>query len=267
MWKACLTALFLGPALMGQVPADLFEKAPPHIDEALRERITEFYRLHIDGKFRQAEALVAEDSKDFFYASQKPKLLKCEITRIEYSEEFTRAKAVMACDRFIPMVGFSDKPLTVPFASMWKSIEGQWFWFVPAEALRQTPFGERKMDPSAPAAAAAAPPPMPKSFDLATIMNQVKADKNAVRLRAEENSSDQVHIVNQMPGPVTLKLRAPEIPGVEVKLESRQLKAGEKVAVTFRREPGAKPPAAPVKVYVDVEQTGAQIPIEVSFDN
>ncbi|MBM3775494.1 MAG: hypothetical protein FJW37_10065, partial [Acidobacteria bacterium] len=61
-----LTCLFMATAVAAaQAPSDLFEKAPPEIDRALRERAARFYQAHVDGQFRKAEALIVEDSKDF----------------------------------------------------------------------------------------------------------------------------------------------------------------------------------------------------------
>src|ERR1044071_4289257 len=89
-----LSAIF-AVSLFAQAPADLFQKAPPAVDQALRERIARFYQLHVDSKFRQAESLVAEDSKDFFYSANKPKYLGFEIKQIIYSDDFTKARAVV----------------------------------------------------------------------------------------------------------------------------------------------------------------------------
>src|SRR5438067_7758827 len=88
-------AVFLVSCLSAQPPADLFHKAPPAVDEALRARISKFFQLHVEGKFRQAESLVAEDSKDFFYSANKPKYLGYEIRDIAYTDDFTKAKAVV----------------------------------------------------------------------------------------------------------------------------------------------------------------------------
>ena len=52
-------------------PTDIFEKAPPEVDNALRERVSKFFQAHVDGKFRLAEEVIAEDSKDFFYNMEK----------------------------------------------------------------------------------------------------------------------------------------------------------------------------------------------------
>src|SRR5260370_24279308 len=72
----------------------LFDKAPPDVDEALRARITGFYQAHVDKKFRQADQFVAEDTKDFYYESNKPAYLSFNIGKITYSENFTKAKAI-----------------------------------------------------------------------------------------------------------------------------------------------------------------------------
>ena len=97
--------------LFGQAATDLFQKAPPAVDEALRARISKFFQAHIDGKFRQAEVLVAEDSKDFFYSANKPKYLGFEIKEIAYSENFTKAKATVVTQMIVMVPGFVGKPL------------------------------------------------------------------------------------------------------------------------------------------------------------
>ena len=83
---------------LGQQPADLFTKAPPAIDEALRDRISKFFQCQVDGKPRQAEQYVAEESKDYYYEMQKPRYLSFEIRNISYSDEFTKAKAMIAVE-------------------------------------------------------------------------------------------------------------------------------------------------------------------------
>src|SRR6266404_7983471 len=90
-----LFVVLLVAALDAQNTADLFNKPPAEVDQALRARITEFYEYHVKQQFRQAEALVADDSKDFFYSHNKPQYLSFEIVRIEYSKDFTLAKATM----------------------------------------------------------------------------------------------------------------------------------------------------------------------------
>jgi hypothetical protein len=256
MWKVLLCLLW------AQNPPELFQKAPPDIDEALRARISKFYQLHVEGKFRQAEALVAEDTKDLFYDSHKPKYLSFEIVRIEYSENFTKAKATMLVETFVPIAGFADKPIKMPIPSYWKVVDGQWYWWVDPEIAAMTPFGKMKL----PAPGATPPAQLPaKMVDLQSIMNQVKADKNMVNLNPKLSSSEQVTIVNQMPGSINLVLEAPKVPGVEMKIDRTELKAGEKAIVTLRSEPVAGRPRNPFVLRVTVQPTNQVIPIQVAF--
>src|SRR5690242_243224 len=76
-------------------------KPPAGVDEALRARINQFFQFMVDAKYRQAEALVAEDSKDLYYDGQKPRFLNYELKSIEYSDEFTRAKATLMCETLV----------------------------------------------------------------------------------------------------------------------------------------------------------------------
>src|ERR1700732_4926641 len=86
-----------GVLALGQDNSDLFDKAPPPIDEALRARVAQFYGAYTSGKFKDAYPLVAEDSQDAFFAASKDMLKSCEVLRIKYAEDFTKADVVEAC--------------------------------------------------------------------------------------------------------------------------------------------------------------------------
>jgi hypothetical protein len=58
-------------AALGQDSSELFDKAPPPIDEALRARVDKFYGAFIAGKFKEAYLLVADDSQDKFFELSK----------------------------------------------------------------------------------------------------------------------------------------------------------------------------------------------------
>src|SRR5688572_16111719 len=79
-------------------PTAVFDKAPPQVENALRERIAKFFEAHISGKFRLAEQVVHDDSQDIFYNSQKQKFISYEIVKIDYSENFTKATVVTAVE-------------------------------------------------------------------------------------------------------------------------------------------------------------------------
>jgi len=251
-----LTLFVCAAACFAQAPADLFNKPPADVDGALRARITEFYQDHVDGKFRQADALVAEDTKDFYFESNKPKYLSFEIQRIDYSEGFTRAKATILCEQYVMMPGFTDKPLKVPTPSAWKLVDGQWYWYVDLQQVHQTPFGPMKPGPGLPGAA---PVTMPNATEvLKAASEQVKADKQAIHLKP--GGSDQVTITNQAPGVMTVSLLG-SLTGVDVTPGRVDLKSGEKAVVTFRAGNDAKPGVLSLRV----EQTNHVIPIQVGI--
>src|ERR1700758_4766602 len=119
MSRATLAFLLIY-SLSAQTPTNVFDKAPPEVDAALRERISKFFQAHVDGKTRQAEQYVAEDTKDFFFDSNKPHYFDFHIDKIIYSENFTRAKAIVMCKQRIMMPGSLSDPIDVPTPSTWK---------------------------------------------------------------------------------------------------------------------------------------------------
>jgi hypothetical protein len=221
------------------------------VDEALRARMSQFYQLHVTGEYRKAESLVSEETKDWFYEHNKPKYLSFEIRSITYSENFTKAKATVICEQIIPLPGFAGKPMKVPGASDWKLVDGQWYWYVPLEAMRSFPFGKAAISDeqaaasaraaasgkSAPAARGGMPSPdsIPTSADF--IMNKMKPDKTSIDLKA--GSSATVTFRNTAPGTMTIQITQwPK--GVEISPAFASLKTGESAALTVKAVDGAK---------------------------
>jgi hypothetical protein len=241
--------------------------APPsEVDRALRDRVTKFFQLMQSGKYRQAEQYVAQDTKETYYNMQKPKYLKFEISKISYSERFTRAHVVVHCEREVINPVMGRVVMKVPQITDWKKVKGAWYWYVDPNAPVRTPVGVGKA-PQAPAPAEgahtgpAAKPPAPSVSDLARL---VSADKAEVRL-SSKTASDQVVVKNAMPGAVDLTLEVPQTPGLEVKLERAELGANQTRLVLFHYTPQ---PGAPktVVVSVQVQPTGQTIPIRVSLE-
>jgi hypothetical protein len=259
-------ALILVSSLWAQTPGNVFEKAPPGVDDALRDRIGKFYQAHVDKKFRQADQYVAEDSKDTFFAANKPACLAFRIDKVVYSENFTKAKATVFCKQRIMAPGFPATPMDVPMPDTWKLENGQWFWYLDLSAGRDTPFGHTKPAPEGtpdavpdPKAALAAAP------SIETIWKSVQADKQVVQLSTTKLSTDQVTISNKMPGVITLSLEGTVSPGVRVKLDRTEVKAGEQAIVAFRFQPGEQAPPKPGEVGVRVQPTNQLIPIGIEF--
>ena len=230
----------LACSCFAQNAEDLFNRPPDDVDQALRARIKEFYGYHISGQPRKAEALVAEDTKDFYYAANKPAYTHCEIRQIQYSENFTKAKATMLCGMYVMVPGFTDKPLDVPLPSTWKIEDGKWMWYVSQEARRASGMG-LQMKPGPPVYTGQsdpnthALPQIPTTPDF--LFSLVKVDKREVELKRGE--SVQVSIANTSPGVMHLDVSG-KIAGVEATLDNPSPKGNEKSTLTLKAGPDAE---------------------------
>src|SRR5271170_5111424 len=127
--RATPFALLMLSAILafGQAPSDVFEKAPPAIDDALRARVGKFYGAFVAGKFKEAYSLVADDSQDKFFELPKEEYKSFEIIKIKYSDNFTKATVVTGVKsdwRFHGTVTQTTFPLT----TNWEVIDGEWYW-------------------------------------------------------------------------------------------------------------------------------------------
>jgi len=213
---------------------ELFNRPPAGVDEALRARINEFYGYHIHNQPRKAEALVAEDTKDYFYNNNKPVYTHCEIRQIKYSDNFTRAKATILCGMYVMVPGFSERPLDVPIPSTWKIEDGKWVWYVNQDVRRGSPMG-LTMSPGPPVYTAQhdpdtrALPALPTTADF--LYDLIKLDKRDVEMKRGE--SVQITIENTSPGTMNLEL-AGKIAGVEATLDNSDPKGHEKAILSLK---------------------------------
>lgn len=257
MLRFALT-LLLATACCAQQSSDLFTRAPKAVDDALRARIAQFYQDHVDGNFRHAEKLVAEDTKDYFYTANKPKYLGFDIKRIDYSDDFSKAKAMLTVKQIVLMPGFTGQPLDVPIPSTWKLVDGQWYWYVDQEALRKTPFGQLKAGKSGGEAGALPSVVIPGSVEASGIQTQVRADQSSVSLAGD--SAAVVNLVNTAPGPVSVRVLG-AAPGLDVSIGKSALKAGEKTVVSIRK---GKATVAGGAIVLGVEPTNQTLKIRWS---
>ncbi len=256
MLRLTLAILVCSTAALAQNASAVFNKPPEEVDRALRARINEFYEDHVKGQFREAESLVAEDTKDFFYNGNKPRYLSFSIQRIDYSDNFTKAKATLLCEQYVMFPGFTNKPIKIPTPSTWKLVNGQWYWYVDPESLRQSPFGTMT------AGKAPASGPMPSAAAIPTttgfVMHQVKADTQSVELAP--GGSAEVTFANAAPGPMSLSVGSlPQ--GIEAKLAHPDIGSKGKTTLTLKAGDHAKSGTLSLTVI----QTREVIPIRVTI--
>ena len=152
----------------------------------LRESVAKFFNAHVQGKFRQAEEVIAEDSKDFFYNMEKQRYIGFEIIRINYSENFTKATVVTAVEVEwrSPRIGVMRvKP---PMTSLWKQENGKWVWYVIPQKDWDTPWGKMQPGPDDPTNSKMMQ--LFKGVDVQTVNNQVSIDRTEMRLSGYEAS-------------------------------------------------------------------------------
>jgi len=254
----------LGCVLAGlaQNPADLFEKAPPSVDEALRARTNKFFQAHVDGKFRVADEVVAEDSKDAFFAANKTRCYTFEIIKITYSENFTRAQAVVTCEMDFTIPGAGRVRVKAPRTTLWKLVDGQWWYYIVSSDSIDSPFGKMHPGPEGKASGPVTPQP---GADLAAIRSMVKVSKGQVHLRADKPGSDEVILTNSMPLVVTLVLQYASMPGLDIQLDRKELKTGETARVAIRWEPKDKAPPPSMMAQILVQPIAQVFAIRLSF--
>ncbi len=256
-------ALLLAAAACAQAPADLFEKAPPQVDEALRARVSKFYQAHVDGKFRAADQYVAEDSKDAFFEADKTRYKGFEITKITYEEQFTKARVVTTCDSDF-MAGPRPIPVKMPLTTLWKLVNGEWFWYaLPRGESIATPFG--RMAAGKGEGGSASFVNRSPAEAAAEILKQVKVDRNEVKLSSYEPASAEVIVTNQMPGSINLSLDYAGFAGFKVALDRKSIGSGETARIRLECKPENKAAKPTLTVKLLVEPTGQTIPIRVTF--
>jgi hypothetical protein len=228
---------FLFPVVAATAWAQQPAPAVSEVEAALRARVEQFYQLQVDKKFRQAEALVAEDSKDDYYDRAKPDIKGFSIQEIHLSDNDTRARVTLKGKLVIkiaPQLG--PQSFDMPMTTSWKMENGQWCWFIDPDLSSQTPFGRIHRSPDTARSPGDLPP---AKMDVATLMNQVTLDSTSVILNAS-NPVQTITVSNNLPGEVNLELTNPKLEGVSIELERSALKAGEKSAIRFRLSGDAK---------------------------
>lgn len=268
--------LFSSLAALAQNTSELFDKAPPAIDDALRARVNKFYDLFIAGKFKDAYSLVADDSQDKFFELSKDEYKSCEIIKINYSEKFAKATVVTSCKTDWRWHGVATLT-TFPLTSNWEVVDGQWYWHWEKPTMVPSPFSPTGYIPVPADSNTNNAGLVPKDIGAVAqgILAKVAVDRSAVQLKSSETSREVIHLRNDMPGEISLKLETPNVVGLKVTPEKTNLKAHEETVIAFEwrlDDPAirclecAKAMSTPLKVLVHVEPTNQVIPISVFFE-
>ena len=144
-----LPLLALIAAGLAWAQSDPFDQPPPpELEEALRSRITQFYDLLEEGKFRDTEQLVAKDSRESYYTARKSRVYGASVREIDFSSDLRTAKVLVTLKAKIPVAG--STLFDVPIGTQWAWLDGDWYLVLPKRRAGdqvQTPFGVKTIGP------------------------------------------------------------------------------------------------------------------------
>jgi hypothetical protein len=251
----------LSSSLFGAVP-----KVPEKVDKALRTRVNEFFQDHVDGTFRKAMDLVADETKDEYFASGKMALKSFTLDDVKYSDKFDKATVTCTVVRDWE-IRMQHNQVTIPMVTTWKIEHGKWVWYHDKQNEWLTPMGPSdykaitrnsdgtltvpKINQDSVLAAAK------HILDSGSKTNGV--DKLDINFD-EGRTTDEVHFRNGAEGAVQLEMTPMDpVPGLTFAFDKMNVNAGETVKLSFKYEPQEKAPPQEVLVRFTV------IPFNVTY--
>ncbi len=195
VWSGSVWALFFVVSAAAAEEAaprrEYSASAPEAVKESLAARVNAFYEFFQAGKFREAEAIVSEESREVFYNASKTPIRGYAVKRLEFTPDFKSAKALVTCKMIVPLMGLNH--FDIPVSSEWNWEDGDWFVHFgrprTADGAVRTPFGPMRA-PSAASrtaanrsspAASAAPRPT-----LESLKNRLRAARTELRMSADQ---------------------------------------------------------------------------------
>jgi len=248
---------------------------PPELDQALRERCTQFFQYHVDGEFRKAFDLVADESKDFYFAGNKTRYKSFKIDSIKYTDNFTKAKVQLTTEVLWEIRMQKNLAKVITTAS-WKLKDGKWMWYDEPQDRWPTPMG-----PSDPSRLARNPDgtiQVPRDFSMAAVnkaaqdlVKPTSVDKNDLTLTVGTASQEKVVLHNGAPGYINLELdKGTPIPGLTFELDKTQVGPNQDATLKIAYQPvekysPEKPTLAPFKVKLTVVPFNQVFEVSVKF--
>jgi hypothetical protein len=254
-----LILLLLATAAAGAQNHSIFRKAPPDVEEKLRKRVTEFYSLYLQAKYRAAEALVAEESRDLYYAMSKAPIRSFQLEQITWDDDLKNATVLVACLSATPRT--AAQGMWVPINGHWRLEKGDWYLVIKPRTT--TPFGPMKFDD--PHDIKPQPFQRPTLEMLRANAFEVVPRKVEFSAAATETETRQVTIQNNMAGVLTADIQAPKLPGLSVALADRNLLPNKAATIEISYNPQAGKLAGTREVRLTLQPVNQEIVIELLF--
>lgn len=235
------------------------ETVPAETSKALRDRVTQFFGYHVGTVNRRALDMVAEDTQDFYYQSQKMQFKDFKIEKVEFTRDLTRASVAVRATRNWDIQSQATL-VDTPIVTTWRIEDSKWVWYVDSKDASTTPMGMSDFLGATAAAAAQNPtgglfelnpdgtPKIPADFSspdrlmaqTQKILKQSALDKSEVVLTFGEAATNQFTFQNSFTGDVLLELAGvPSLPGLKVFVEKANLRAQESGIIRVQYDPPA----------------------------
>lgn len=266
----------LSAALLVSAVAALAQTSapPPEVDQALRARVNEFFEYHVEGKFSKAYEMVAEDTKEYYFATQKIQFKSFKIDSVKFSDDFTQAVVDLTGQRlWKPRYDFPETVVTIAMHTTWKIENGKWVWYDHTRPTWLTPMGPSDTDRMRKAQGASGGMPdlsaeAMKARTDAALTSHSSLDKSEVVLSPDKPSTDQVVFHNGEPGGVKVYVEggAPPV-GLSADLDKNDISSGQDAIIKIHFDPkeGRTPPAS-IVIHVFMEPFHRDFPITVKFE-
>ena len=239
--------LLAAPLLsLAQAPAP-----PAEVDQALRAQATAFLKYQMEGNFRKAYELVAEDSQDYYLGAPKEKSASLELQKIEYSDNFTKAAVTSASKQTLIMEG---RPIEIPSGRLdrWRLENGQWKWYHDASKdVITTVVGTM---PAATPGSTVAAVQLPKEINSEAAVTAIRKvpiptpaattptlNRQTISFTVGKEATEEIVFHNNSPGEVRIDADLiADFPGFIVQPKKFQLKAQEETTFKVSYHPSAK---------------------------
>jgi hypothetical protein len=257
-------AMFLGPALAAglMIPSAsaAVPKVPEKVDKALRDRVNEFFQYHVDGSFRKAMDMVADETKDEYFASGKMVLKSFTLDNIKYSDKFDKATVTCTVVRDWE-IRMQHNQVTIPMVTTWKIEHGKWVWYHDKQNEWLTPMGPSDYKAITRNSDGTVNVPKINQDSVLAAAQRILDSNNSsngvdkLDIHFEEGrTADEVHFHNGAQGSVQLEMTPMDpVPGLTFAFDKMNVNAGDSAKLSFKYEPqekAAPPEEVPVRFTV-----------------
>ncbi|MEX2304012.1 MAG: hypothetical protein WD733_23910 [Bryobacterales bacterium] len=214
-----------------------FPNAPPEEEAALKERVNGFYSTFQQGQFREAEAFVAEESREVYYNAPKTRIFSYEIRSLEFNRDLNEASVLVGVESLSPL---SAQPLKQPLQSHWKRIDGEWYMLLKGLASGedyQTPVGPMHFPDTV--GKDGARPANFRQPNLASMQTAYEVSGRNLKF-SSDGSAPETHTIrvkNKFQTALTIERLTRDFPGMEIKIESETISPDSEVTIAFTYHP------------------------------